>query len=103
MTEQWRAQFDAEVTFVNGGALRTEDFRLDVPGDCVSDDELGALIVAHLGLLMVDRVTIGRKTLVREPHKGSPGVAPGGGRAGRRLAELSHVITAGMVTYPGLP
>ena len=108
MTEQWRAQFDAEVTFVNGGALRMEDFRLDIPGDSVSDDELGALVVGHLGLLMVDRVTIGRKTLVREAHKGSRGVARGGpaegaGPAGRRLVELSHVITAGMVTYPGLP
>ncbi len=103
MTEQWRAQFDAEVTFVNGGALRVEDFRLDIPGDSIGDDELGALIVSHLGLLMVDRVTISRRSLIREPHKGSRGVATTGRPAGRRLVELSHVITAGMVTYPGLP
>lgn len=31
MTEQYRAQFDAEIAFANGGGLRTEGFRLDIP------------------------------------------------------------------------
>jgi arylformamidase len=102
MTEQWRASFDADVTFSNGGGLRVQGFRLDIPGSDISDDELAGLLVRHLGLLMVGSVLLTNKTLIREPHKGSRGVqaAPS---AGRRLIELSHVIHDGMVTYPGLP
>lgn len=101
MTDEWRVRFDAEVSFANGGGLRAEDFRLDIPGEEISDEELAQLFVRHLGLLMVDEVRIGGKTLLREAHKGSRGVerAP----SGPRLIELSHVIRAGMVTYPGLP
>src|SRR4029079_11623369 len=76
-SEAWRASFDAEVTFANGGGLRAEEFRLDLPGDdpaAITDHELGALFVRHLGLLMVDRVTISNRTHVREAHKGSRGV-----------------------------
>ena len=70
-----RAQFDARVTFSNGGGLRAEGFRIDVPG----------------------------------PHKGTrggpsdtgPGRAPA--ETGWSWVELSHVIAAGMTTYPGLP
>jgi kynurenine formamidase len=107
MIDEWRASFDAEVTFANGGGLRAEGFRLDLPGDdpsAVTDDELGALFVRHLGLLMVDRVSISNRTAIREAHKGSRGV--GGSTStgsGRELVELSHAITAGMITYPGLP
>lgn len=101
MSEPWRAQFDAEVTFQNGGRLAVEAFRLDVPGSEIADDELAALFVRHLGLLMVKEVRLTGKRLLREPHKGSRGVdvAPGP----RRLVELSHRIHQGMTTYPGLP
>lgn len=101
MSEAWRAQFDAEVTFRNGGRLAVEDFRLDIPGDDIADADLGALLVRHLGLLMVGDVRISEKRLLREPHKGSRGVATPPGA--RRLVELSHPIRHGMVTYPGLP
>ncbi|MBM0237489.1 cyclase family protein [Micromonospora sp. ATA32] len=102
MAEQWRAQFDAEVTFANGGGLRTEGFRLDIPGREISDDDLGVLFVRHLGLLMVAEVRITEKTIIEEPHKGGRGVVTGA-PTGRRLVELSHVIRDGMTTLPGWP
>ncbi|HEX3813548.1 MAG TPA: cyclase family protein [Mycobacteriales bacterium] len=101
MTE-YRANFDASITFGNGGGLQAQGFRLDVPGSSVTAEEVGALLVRHLGLLMVDRVDISGLTIIAEPHKGSRGVSdvrP----TGQRLVELNHVITAGMTTYPGLP
>jgi kynurenine formamidase len=98
----WRVEFDAEVAFSNGGSLRTEGFRLDIPGSEISDTALGELFVRHLGLLMVGTVTVSNKRLLKEPHKGSRGVAAAGAPA-RRLVELSHVVRDGMVTYPGLP
>ncbi|MFC0508049.1 cyclase family protein [Micromonospora costi] len=105
MSEQWRAQFDAEVSFANGGGLRTEGFRLDIPGPEISDEDLAALLVRHLGLLMVAEVRVRNKTILQEPHKGGRGVAGAqpGGPGARRLVELSHVISDGMVTLPGWP
>lgn len=101
MSETFRAHFEAEVTFKNGGRLSVEGFRLDIPGREISDDALGELLVQHLGLLMVGEVRVSGKRIVEEPHKGSRGVSlpP----AARRLVELSHPIRSGMVTYPGLP
>ncbi|MEU7169935.1 cyclase family protein [Micromonospora tulbaghiae] len=99
---EYRAVFDAEVDFANGGGLRTDGFRLDVPHPDVTDDEVAALLVRHLGLLMVGEVRITNRTVVEEPHKGGRGVAaPAGG--GRKLVELSHVIIDGLVTLPGWP
>ncbi|MFI7659769.1 cyclase family protein [Micromonospora parva] len=103
MGEQWRAQFDAEVSFANGGGLRTEGFRLDVPGREISDDDLAALFVRHLGLLMVAEVRISAKTITEEPHKGGRGVAVDQPTPARRLVELSHVISDGMTTLPSWP
>jgi arylformamidase len=92
MTE-YRAHFDAEVTFGNGGGLQAQGFRLDVAGPEVGEEELADLFVAHLGLLVVDQVRLHGVQIVAEPHRGPQ----------RRLVELSHPITAGMTTYPGLP
>ncbi|MEH0818986.1 MULTISPECIES: cyclase family protein [unclassified Micromonospora] len=103
MGKQYRARFDAEVTFANGGGLRTDGFRLDIPGPEIDDAALAALFVRHLGLLMVAEVRISGKTIVEEPHKGGRGVTTDRGDTGRRLVELSHVITNGMVTLPGWP
>ena len=55
---EYRAQFDATVTFSNGGGLTARDFRIDVPHAEVSAAEVGALFVASLALLMVDRVEV---------------------------------------------
>ncbi|MEU8263537.1 cyclase family protein [Micromonospora sp. NPDC048999] len=111
MIDEFRAQFDAEVSFANGGGLRVDGFRLDIPGREISDEDLGALFVRHLGLLMVAEVRIDHKTIIEEPHKGGRGTRPAGaveagnpaGAAQRRLVELSHVITDGMITLPGWP
>ncbi|MEQ4302909.1 cyclase family protein [Plantactinospora sp. B6F1] len=104
MVEQWRVRFDAEVRFVNGGGLTVHGFRLDIPGTGITDEELAALLVRHLGLLMVGEVRITGKELIREPHKGGRGVATAAEPGRRsRLIELSHVIRDGVVSYPGLP
>jgi arylformamidase len=99
--EQWRAQFDADVEFTNGGGLQAHGFRLDVPGPRIGDQEVAELFVRHLGLLLVGSVRISARTMIAEPHKGSPGVPRE--RPGRQVVDLSHPIEDGMTTYPGLP
>ncbi len=103
MNGEFRAQFDAEVMFVNGGGLRAEGFRLDIPGPDITDEDLATLFVRHLGLLMVAEVRLTNKTIIEEAHKGGRGVASAAGNTDRRLVELSHVITDGMVTLPHWP
>lgn len=102
---QYRADIDASVQFLNGGGLQIQGFRLDVPGPDTSVDEVGALLVASLGLLMAGEVEITRMELIAEPHKGTRGGPSAGDGPGSpaRLVELSHVIEPGMTTYPGLP
>jgi kynurenine formamidase len=103
---EYRASFDADVTFLNSGGLQAHGFRLDVPDATVSEDDLAQLFIRHLGLLMVDQVRIFDVEISAEPHKGSRG-GPSDRIVARatatRLVELSHEITAGMITYPGLP
>jgi arylformamidase len=103
---QYRAEFDAVVTFLNGGGLQAQGFRVDVPTAEATEAEIKALFVASLSLLMVDRVELGNLRILAEPHRGtrggpSAGLPRPGARA--RLVELNHVISAGMTTYPGLP
>jgi arylformamidase len=106
MTE-YRASFDATVSFTNGGDLSARGFRVDVPSPDVDHAELAQLFLTSLGLLMTDSVGLSNVEVFAEPHKGTRG-GPSNGRvrsapAAGRLVELSHVIKAGMVTYPGLP
>jgi kynurenine formamidase len=106
MTE-YRAHFDAVVSFVNGGGLTTEGFRLDIPSDAIGEDELAELFVRHLGLALVGGVELRDVRIVAEPHRGSRNVQATAtetdeGGAGR-IVDLSHPIRAGLVTYPGLP
>jgi arylformamidase len=100
----YRAEFDAEVTFLNGGGLQAQGFRLDIRGPNVSQSELAAGFVRQLGLFMTDQVRLSAVRILQEPHKGLRG-RPEPATTGRRgrMVELSHVVTAGMVTYPGLP
>jgi arylformamidase len=102
MTEQ-RAQFDAVVTFRNGGGLRAEGFRVDVPGPDVTEREVADLFVASLSLLMVDQVELANLSVFEEQHKGTRGGPADVVPAGTRWVELSHVISAGMSTLPGFP
>jgi kynurenine formamidase len=108
-SQQFRAEFDATVAFSNGGALQTEGFRVDVPGPDTSEQEVAELFVKSLHLLMVDRVDVDRLRLFPEAHKGTyGGPSDTTGRVAsaastRTWVDLSHVIVAGMMTYPGLP
>jgi kynurenine formamidase len=97
-----RAVFDFVISFSNGGGLRGEGFRLDLPRPEAPEQEIAALLVAHLGLLMVEKVELRNLRRIEEPHKGSRGV-PRAASGTRRLVDLSHPIHHGMVTYPGLP
>jgi arylformamidase len=100
----YRAQFDAEVTFLNGGGLQAQGFRLDVPGPDASERELAAAFVQQLGLLMTDQVRLSSVRILQEPHKGQRGQpTPAATSQPGRMVELSHVVTAHMTTYPGLP
>ena len=104
--QQYRAEFDATVLFSNGGSLRVERFRVDVPGPDTTEQQVGELFLASLSLLMVEQVELHGLRLFAEAHKGTrggPSDTPAAAGDGRRWVELSHVITAGMVTYPGIP
>ena len=57
---QYRAELDFGITFSNGGGLRGEGFRIDITDPGLTEDELGAALIADLGLLMADRVEIRR-------------------------------------------
>lgn len=100
---QYRAHFDFDIRFANGGGLAGTGFRLDLPSAEVTEEELGRLLVAHLGVALVDEVELRGVRIVEEPHRGSRGVAPADSGAGARVVDLSHPIRAGLVTYPGLP
>jgi arylformamidase len=106
--QEYRAEFDATVTFSNGGALSAEGFRVDAAGPDSDAEEVATLFVASLGLLMTERVDVRRLRVFPEPHKGTRGgpsdaTSQRAGDGGWRWVELSHVISAGMTTYPGLP
>ncbi|MET4156897.1 cyclase family protein [Agromyces sp. PvR057] len=106
MTE-YRARFDADIAFANGGGLRAEAFRLDLPAADLTEAEIAELLVRHLGLTLVGSVRLGNLEIVEEAHRGSRGVAAetaAGAAPGRGdLVDLSHPIRAGLVTYPGIP
>jgi kynurenine formamidase len=91
-----RVQFDFEIEFTNGGGLSGRDFRLDLPGDDISDEQLGEYLARDMRLLMVGRVRILNKRILEEAHKRGPSSAPG-------LVDLSHTIHDGLITYKGLP
>ena len=100
----YRAHFDADVEFVNGGGLTAKGFRLDLPSRDLSDEQIAKLFIQHLGLALVSGVELRSVEIVAEPHKGSRGVAAAPTTApSGRLVDLSHTIAAGLVTYPGIP
>jgi arylformamidase len=99
----FRAVFDARVTFANGGGLTAEGFRLDLPTGDETPEQIGELFVRHLGLAMVGSVRLDGLRIVEEAHKGSRGIEKQAGEAPRRIVDLSHVIHEGLITYPGLP
>jgi hypothetical protein len=50
--------------------LSVRDFRLDVASDRLSAEDVGLLLVGHLGLLMVDQVSVRGLRFLAEAHKG---------------------------------
>lgn len=103
MTAEYRAHFDFSIAFANGGGIRGDGFRLDLPRDGMGDAEIGALLVRHLGLALVSAVELRDLRIVEEPHRGSRGVAVVAEAEAEAVIDLSHPIEAGLVTYPGLP
>ena len=95
-----RVKFDFEIFFTNGGSLRGEDFRLDIPGDTISDEDLSAYIVKDMRLLMVGETRILNKEIFNEAHKRRQ---TGDEAETQLLIDLSHTIENGLVTYKGLP
>jgi arylformamidase len=91
---QRRVKFDFELNFTNGGGLQGQDFRLDIPGEDISDRQLADAIVRDLRLLMVGDVRILKKETINESHKRAAAV---------RYVDLSHTVYDGLVTYKGLP
>jgi len=64
-----RVKFDFEIDFSNGGGIQGQDFRLDIEGDDISDDELAKYIAEDMRLLMVGAVRILNKQIITEQHK----------------------------------
>ncbi|WP_034756777.1 hypothetical protein [Rossellomorea vietnamensis] len=64
-----RVQFDFEIDFTNGGGIQGQEFRLDIDGDDISDQELANYIVEDMRLLMVGEVRILNKKIIQEKHK----------------------------------
>ncbi len=103
-TDDKRVCFDFDVEFSNGGGIQGQDFRLDITGEEIDDDELAAAIIGDRRLLMVSRVRILNKRIITEPHKRTaPEPTDAATTPPRGVIDLSHPITDGMTTYPGLP
>lgn len=97
-----RVRFDFEIDFSNGGALQGQDFRLDIAGEEIADEDLATYLVRDLGLLMVGAVRILNKEIIVERHKRSAATSePTQGN--RTRIDLSHTVEDGMITYRGLP
>ena len=67
-----RVQFDFEIEFTNGGGIQGQEFRLDIDGDEITDEELAKYIVEDMRLLMVGEVRILNKKIINEKHKRKP-------------------------------
>src|SRR5690348_5577318 len=90
-----RVEFDFAVTFSNGGGLQGEGFRLDIPGDDITDDELADYLILDLRLLMVRDVRITNKRIIVEPHKRGLVATDAATRTiptAQRHIDLSHTV-----------
>ncbi len=93
-----RVKFDFEIYFTNGGRIKGEEFRLDIAGDTISDNELADYIVQDLRLLMVGQVKIVNKEILTEPQKRKPINQK---QEQKVFIDLSHTIENGLITYKG--
>ena len=67
---QYRAEFDAAVTFTAGGGLQAQRFRLDVPHQDVTHADLVGLFLAAIGRPAVDRIDLDAVRIFAEPRVG---------------------------------
>ncbi|GAA2892590.1 hypothetical protein Acy02nite_62990 [Actinoplanes cyaneus] len=95
---RYRAEFDAEVTFADGGDLNARRFQVDVPHADVTEAEITERLVDLLAPRPVERARLSGVRVFGEPH--IPLQRP---VSRTRFVELSHVIRDGLITYPGLP
>jgi len=95
-----RVKFDFEISFINGGSIKGNDFRLDISSDSISDHELTDYLIADLKLLMVGETRIFNKEIISENHKRKPDQNI---KKNDLLIDLSHTIENGLITYKGLP
>lgn len=94
-----RVVFDFDISFTNGGGIQGQDFRLDITGDTITDQELADYIVNDMQLLMVGKVDILNKYYIEEKHKRQAvNIQPND-----KYIDLSHTIFDGLITYKGLP
>ena len=96
-----RVEFDFEVDFSNGGGIQGQDFRLDIEGEDIGDEELTEYIVRDMRLLMVGEVRILNKQIIQEQHKRITLARED--RQIREIIDVSHQVEDGMITYKGLP
>lgn len=96
---EYRAEFDAEVALDGGGELRARGFRLVIPHADVTESEIAAMLAASLAPQRVEKVRVSGVRIVAEPHP--PAEESPAERV--RFVELSHVISHGLITTPGLP
>ena len=95
--QQYRAELTADVSFTTGGRLQARGLRVDVPHLEVTEADLAMILVSSLGLRDVERVELtGVRTFAETVVAGPPGPPR------LRFVELSHVISDGLITYPGL-
>ncbi len=95
--QQYRAELTADVTFSTGGRLQAQELRVDVPHLDVTEADLVMILIGALGLRDVERVELaGVRTFAETVAAGVPGPPR------LRFVELSHVISDGMTTYPGM-
>lgn len=102
----YRAVFDAQISFVNGGSLTANGFRLDLPDADATEADVARLLVQHLGLALVGEVRLSSLQIVAEQHRGSRGIPAadaGTPIPGHRLVDLSHTIREELITLPGVP
>ena len=48
-----RVCFDFDIEFSNGGGIQGQGFRLDIEGEDIPDDALGAYLIRDMRLLML--------------------------------------------------
>jgi hypothetical protein len=73
MSPTYRAVFDAEITFSNGGGLQAQGFRVDLPTADATDEQIGQLFITSLDLLLAETVEVHNVRIIEEAHKGTRG------------------------------